>query len=116
MKLVPELTVILLGSESVGKNLSRERRLWVQTGESRNFVDKTEIIHLDTPGWWKGFAVLDTPEAIKEELMRSVFLSPPGPHVFLPVIQRQALECSDITNGASRGWCGDTIIALTTED
>uniref|UniRef100_A0A3P9DJD2 AIG1-type G domain-containing protein n=1 Tax=Maylandia zebra TaxID=106582 RepID=A0A3P9DJD2_9CICH len=56
----------------------------------RGFVAKTEIILVDTPGWWKGFPVFDTPEAIKDELMRSMFLCPPGPHVFILVIDADA--------------------------
>lgn len=54
------------------------------------YVDKTEITLVDSPGWWRGFSAFDTPEAIKEEVMRSMFLCPPGPHVFLLVIDADA--------------------------
>lgn len=53
-------------------------------------VGKTKITVVDTPGWWKGFPAFDTPEAIKEELQRSMFLCPPGPHIFLVVIDADA--------------------------
>lgn len=53
-------------------------------------MGKTEITVVDTPGWWKGFSAFDTPEAIKDELRRSMFLCQPGPHVFLVVIDADA--------------------------
>lgn len=53
-------------------------------------MDKTEITLVGTLGWWKGFSVFDTPEVIKEEEMRSMFLCPPGPHIFLLVIDADA--------------------------
>lgn len=56
----------------------------------QGFVGKTEITLVDTPGWWKGYPVFDTPEAIKDEVMRGMFLCPPGSHVFLLVIDSDA--------------------------
>lgn len=53
-------------------------------------MGKTEITVVDTPGWWKGFHAFDTPEALKDELRRSMFLCRPGPHVFLLVIDADA--------------------------
>lgn len=53
-------------------------------------VGKTEITVVNTPGWWKDFPAFDTPEAIKDELRRSMFLCRPGPHVFLVVIDADA--------------------------
>ncbi|XP_028260664.1 GTPase IMAP family member 8 [Parambassis ranga] len=93
---IPTLQLILLGSRNVGKTSvgntifgSKEQEDGTRTVCSvvrRGFVNKTEITLVDTPGWWKGFPVLDTPEVIKEEVMGSMFLYPPGPHVFLLVI------------------------------
>lgn len=62
----------------------------VQSVARQGSVGETEITVVDTPGWWKGFTVFDTPEAIKDELRRSMFLCPPGPHVFLVVIDADA--------------------------
>lgn len=56
----------------------------------QGFVGKTSITIVDTPGWWKGFPAFDTPEAIKDELRRSMFLCRPGPHVFLVVVDADA--------------------------
>ncbi|XP_035509638.1 GTPase IMAP family member 8-like [Morone saxatilis] len=95
-KTIPKLQMILLGSRSAGKTLVENTILGIKEQEDgrrttqsvarHGFVGKTEITLVDTPGWWKGFPVSDTPEAIKEEVMRSMFLCPPGPHVFLLVI------------------------------
>lgn len=49
-------------------------------------VDQTEVTVVDTPGWWKGFLAVDTSQTVKDEMLRSMFLCPPGPHVFLLVI------------------------------
>ncbi|KAL4000227.1 NACHT, LRR and PYD domains-containing protein 1 [Sarotherodon galilaeus] len=100
MKHIPKLQMILLGSRNVGKTSVGNTILGYKDQEDgkrtaksvarQGFVAKTEIILVDTPGWWKGFPVFDTPEAIKDELMRSMFLCPPGPHVFLLVIDADA--------------------------
>ncbi|KAL4000228.1 tumor necrosis factor receptor superfamily member 16 [Sarotherodon galilaeus] len=102
MKRIPKLLLqmILLGSRNVGKTSVgntilryKDQEDGKRTAKSvarRGFVAKTEIILVDTPGWWKGFPVFDTPEAIKDELMHSMFLCPPGPHVFLLVIDADA--------------------------
>lgn len=100
MKPIPKLQVILLGSRNVGKTSVGNAILGIKEQEDgkrtaqsvaqRGFVGKTEITLVDTPGWWKGFPVSDTPEMIKEEVMHSMFLCPPGPHVFLLVIDADA--------------------------
>ncbi|XP_070817307.1 GTPase IMAP family member 8-like [Chaetodon trifascialis] len=99
-KTVPKLQMILLGSRSVGKTSvgntifgikePEDGKRTAQSVARQGFVGKTEITLVDTPGWWKGFSVFDTPEAIKEEVLRSIFLCPPGPHVFLLVIDADA--------------------------
>ncbi|XP_041791029.1 GTPase IMAP family member 8-like isoform X2 [Chelmon rostratus] len=100
MKTIPKLQMILLGSRSVGKTSvgntifgikgPEDGKRTAQSVARKGFVGKTEITLVDTPGWWKGFPVFDTPEAIKEEVLRSTFLCPPGPHVFLLVIDADA--------------------------
>ncbi|XP_022607124.1 GTPase IMAP family member 8-like [Seriola dumerili] len=96
----PTLKMILLGSRNVGKTSVVNTILGIKEQEDgkrtarsvirQGSVGKTEITLVDTPGWWKGFPAFDTPEAIKEELVRSMFLCPPGPHVFLVVIDADA--------------------------
>ncbi|XP_023248963.1 GTPase IMAP family member 8-like [Seriola lalandi dorsalis] len=96
----PTLKMILLGSCNVGKTSVVNTILGIKEQEDgkrtahsvirQGSVGKTGITLVDTPGWWKGFPAFDTPEAIKEELVRSMFLCPPGPHVFLVVIDADA--------------------------
>ncbi|XP_070765369.1 GTPase IMAP family member 8-like isoform X1 [Enoplosus armatus] len=100
MKSIAKLQMILLGSRNVGKTSVGNTILGIKEQEDgkrtahsvarRGFVGETEITLVDTPGWWKGFSVFDTTEVIKEEVMRSMFLCPPGPHVFLLVIDADA--------------------------
>ncbi|XP_029939199.1 GTPase IMAP family member 8-like [Salarias fasciatus] len=90
------LQMVLLGSRSVGKTSVVNTILGFKEGEEgkrtghsmkhQGVVGTTKISVVDTPGWWKEFSAYDTPEAIKDEVKRSVFLCPPGPHVFLLVI------------------------------
>ncbi|XP_051232532.1 GTPase IMAP family member 8 isoform X4 [Dicentrarchus labrax] len=99
-KTIPKLQIILLGSRSVGKTSvgntilgimeQEDGRRTAQSVARHGFVGKTEITLVDTPGWWKSLRAFDTLEAIKEEVMRSMFLCPPGPHVFLLVIDADA--------------------------
>lgn len=42
---------------------------------------------VDTPGWWCDFSVQDTSELVKREIMSSVSLCSPGPHVFLITVK-----------------------------
>nr|XP_020459005.1 GTPase IMAP family member 8-like [Monopterus albus] len=100
IKPMTKLQIILLGSHSVGKTSvgntilgSKDKGGGKRTAHSaahHGFVGTTEITVVDTPGWWKGFSASDTPEAIKDELRRSVFLCPTGPHIFLVVIAPDA--------------------------
>ncbi|KAL0180643.1 hypothetical protein M9458_023049, partial [Cirrhinus mrigala] len=45
-----------------------------------------KITLINTACWWESFDLKDSPEVVKQELVCSVFLCPPGPHVFLLVI------------------------------
>ncbi|XP_034561536.1 GTPase IMAP family member 8-like [Notolabrus celidotus] len=100
MKPIPKLQMVLLGSRSVGKTSVGNAILGIKVQEDgkrtarsvarRGFVGKTEITLVDTPGWWKGFPECDTPAVIREELMLSMFLCSPGPHVFLLMIDSDA--------------------------
>ncbi len=42
---------------------------------------------VDTPGWWCDFSAQDTSELVKREIISSVSLCSPGPHVFLITIK-----------------------------
>ncbi|KAK5930852.1 hypothetical protein CgunFtcFv8_027055 [Champsocephalus gunnari] len=100
MKTIPKLRMVLLGSRGVGKTSLGNTILGIKEQEDgkrtahsvgrQGFVGETEITLVDTPGWWKGFPECDTPEAIKEEVIRSPSLCLPGPQVFLLVIDADA--------------------------
>ncbi len=45
-----------------------------------------KISLINTSCWWDNFGLQDSPEVVKQELVCSVFLCEPGPHVFLLVI------------------------------
>ncbi|KAM6963027.1 GTPase IMAP family member 8-like [Aplochiton taeniatus] len=95
-KAMSELKMVLLGSRNVGKTSLGNTILGVNKPEpgkrtaysviQSGYVDGTAVTVVDTPGWWKGFSVSDTPELIKQEVMCSMFLCPPGPGVFLLVM------------------------------
>ncbi|KAM9346679.1 GTPase IMAP family member 8 [Symphorus nematophorus] len=91
-----QLKIILLGGRNSGKSsvgnfiLGREefvtkertscsRRLGVVAGRWLTVVD--------TPGWWCDFSAQDTSELVKREIVSSVSLCSPGPHVFLITVK-----------------------------
>jgi len=45
---------------------------------------------VDTPGWWCDFGTRDTAELVKREILSSVLLCFPGPHVFLVVVKARS--------------------------
>ncbi|XP_051957343.1 uncharacterized protein LOC127625919 isoform X7 [Xyrauchen texanus] len=49
-------------------------------------VNGRKIALINTPSWWNIFDLRDSPVVVKQELVCSVFLCPPGPHAFLLVI------------------------------
>ncbi|XP_029003261.1 GTPase IMAP family member 8-like [Betta splendens] len=100
MKPAHTLRVVLLGSRGVGKSSLGNVILGIKAGDNgkrttravaqQGRVGDAEVTVVDTPGWCKGFSASETPEAIKDELRRSVFLCPPGPHAFLLVLDADA--------------------------
>ncbi|RVE73785.1 hypothetical protein OJAV_G00034830 [Oryzias javanicus] len=95
VRTIPKLQVVLLGSRGVGKTSvgntilgckEHDGKRTVLSVARHGSVDQTQVTVVDTPGWWKGFLAVDTSQTVKDEMLRGMFLCPPGPHVFLLVI------------------------------
>lgn len=76
---------LLLGKEEfvTKERTSCSRRLGLVAGRWLTVVD--------TPGWWCDFSVQDTSELVKREILSSVSLCSPGPHVFLITVKASSV-------------------------
>lgn len=90
------MKIILLGGRNSGKSsvgnliLGKEEfRTKERTSCSRRLgvVAGRWLTVVDTPGWWCDFSAQDTSELVKREIMSSVSLCSPGPHVFLITVK-----------------------------
>ncbi|TSK20221.1 GTPase IMAP family member 8 [Bagarius yarrelli] len=91
-----ELSIILLGYGGAGKTsagntvLGRTDFGFKRTSQCIKRVGKVEerlLTVIDTPGWWKRLPIEETPQFIKQEIVRSVSLTNPDPVSFLLVIR-----------------------------
>ena len=89
------LRIVLLGGRCEGKSssgntiLGREEfdlRTAAQCVKRQGEVAGRQVTLVDTPGWWRNLPVDRTTELVKQEIVRSVSLCPPGPHTLLLVI------------------------------
>ncbi|XP_062337027.1 GTPase IMAP family member 8-like [Osmerus eperlanus] len=90
-----ELRIVLLGGRYAGKSssgntiLGREEfdlRTAAQCVKRQGEVAGRQVTVVDTPGWWRDLPVESTTELVKQEIVHSVSLCPPGPHTLLLVI------------------------------
>ncbi|XP_066504201.1 GTPase IMAP family member 8 [Hoplias malabaricus] len=94
-----DLQVVLLGWHKAGKTsvvntiLGPSVAVAVsgQCVKKEGYVNGRKIALVDTPGWWKDLSIKDSPELSKQAIVRSVSLCPPGPQVFLLVIEADLL-------------------------
>ncbi|XP_029586469.1 uncharacterized protein LOC115172822 isoform X2 [Salmo trutta] len=104
-----ELRIVLLGSRDAGKSsagntiLGREEfdlRTATQCVKRQGEVAGRQVTVVDTPGWSKNLPVEYTPELVKQEIVFSVSLCPPGPHTLLLVIRVDVSFKEEETNAA----------------
>ncbi|KAL1265328.1 hypothetical protein QQF64_003355 [Cirrhinus molitorella] len=90
-----EIRAVVLGWQTSDKALVINSILGVEVESDKYFVKSVKrdgqvngrkIILINTPYWCEIFGLQDSPEVVKQELVCSVFLCEPGPHVFLLVI------------------------------
>ncbi|KAK6307032.1 hypothetical protein J4Q44_G00221800 [Coregonus suidteri] len=90
-----ELRIVLLGYRVAGKSSSGntilgrkefDLRRTAQCVKRQGEVAGRQVTVVDTPGWWANDPVEVTPELVKQEIVVSVSLCPPGPHTLLLVI------------------------------
>ncbi|RXN38843.1 GTPase IMAP family member 8-like protein [Labeo rohita] len=93
-----DLRIVLLGVSGAGKSVignailgqdafkeSRTRESEIQTGR----IEDKNISIVDTPGF---FSTHLTDEELQEQMMKSLSLAHPGPHVFLLIINLETFE------------------------
>ncbi|KAL1277339.1 hypothetical protein QQF64_024012 [Cirrhinus molitorella] len=106
-----ELRIVLMGYRAAGKSstgntiLGREefdlkRSAQCVRRHGGEAADR-HITVIEAPGWWWDYTVEESPELLKQEILLSVSLCPPGPHAVLLIIrvdirfketQRKALQ------------------------
>ncbi|XP_067426988.1 GTPase IMAP family member 8-like [Thunnus thynnus] len=91
-----QLKIVLLGGRNSGKssvgNLILGKEEFVtkeRTSCSRRLgaVAGRRLTVVDTPSWWCDFSSQDTSQLVKREIVSSVSLCSPGPHVFLITVK-----------------------------
>ncbi|XP_036793410.1 GTPase IMAP family member 8 [Oncorhynchus mykiss] len=75
-----------IGNTILGRDIFETGRRTAQCVSGQRYVYGRQITLIDTPGWWWGYPVDNTPKLDQLEIMRSVYLCHPGPQAFLLVI------------------------------
>ncbi|XP_076849436.1 GTPase IMAP family member 8-like [Brachyhypopomus gauderio] len=90
-----DLRIVLLGYRGAGKSsvgntiLGREEfelKTTAQCVKRQREVAGRKITVVEAPGWWINTPVEESSEILKQEIVLSVSLCPPGPHVLLLVL------------------------------
>ncbi|XP_076843670.1 GTPase IMAP family member 8-like [Brachyhypopomus gauderio] len=126
-----DLRIVLLGYRGAGKSsagntiLGREEfelKRTAQCVKRQGEVAGRKITVVEAPGWWKNYTVEQSSEILKQEIVLSVSLCPPGPHVLLLVLrvditfkyERRILE-EHMKLLTERVW-SHTVVLFTYED
>ncbi|XP_038134149.1 GTPase IMAP family member 8 isoform X1 [Cyprinodon tularosa] len=95
-----KLNIVLLGGRNSGKNslgnliLGKEEFVTKErTSSTRRLgvVARHWLTVVDTPGWWCDSSAQETTNLVKREIITSVSLCPPGPHVFLITVKASSI-------------------------
>ncbi|XP_026103365.1 GTPase IMAP family member 8-like isoform X1 [Carassius auratus] len=90
-----ELWIVLMGHKLAGKSSAGNSILGRKEFESKRSaqcvrrhgeVADRHITVIEAPGWWSNYSVEKSPELLKQEIVLSVSLCPPGPHAVLLII------------------------------
>ncbi|KAK7163783.1 hypothetical protein R3I93_007756 [Phoxinus phoxinus] len=127
-----EFRIVLMGYRRAGKSsagntiLGREEfdlKKSAQCVKRHGEVADRHITVIEAPGWWSNNSVEESPELLKQEIILSVSLCPPGPHAVLLIIRvdirfkenkRKALQ-EHLDLLGERVW-SHTIVLFTDED
>ncbi|XP_035470203.2 GTPase IMAP family member 8-like isoform X1 [Scophthalmus maximus] len=91
-----QLKIVLLGGRNCGKSSVGNLLLGKEEFVTRERTTCSRrsgaaagrwLTVVDTPGWWCDFGVQDTSALVKREIVSSVSLCSPGPHVFLIAVK-----------------------------
>ncbi|XP_048028483.1 GTPase IMAP family member 8-like [Megalobrama amblycephala] len=91
-----DLRAVLLGRHHSGKtsviNTILETSETEAKGSADNvkregFIDGRRVSLVETPGWWKTFSLSDLSNISKQQLVRRMSLTSPGPHAVMIVIR-----------------------------
>lgn len=94
---ITNIRVVLLGAKGSGKtsalNTILGRKISQRPGRTaqclvgERVVFGRQVTVVDTPGWWMNYFSDESPIFDQREILLSLSLCPPGPHVFLLVIR-----------------------------
>ncbi|KAL1277337.1 hypothetical protein QQF64_024010, partial [Cirrhinus molitorella] len=91
-----ELRIVLLGNRRAGKSsagntiLGREEfdlKRSAQCVKRHGEAADRHITVIEAPGWWRNYTVEESAELLKQDILLSVSLCPPGPHAVLLIIR-----------------------------
>ncbi|XP_073725191.1 GTPase IMAP family member 8-like [Misgurnus anguillicaudatus] len=107
-----DLRIVLMGYKGAGKSssgniiLNREEfdlKTSAQCVKRQREVADRHITVIEAPGWWINMPVEKSSELLKEEILLSVSLCPPGPHIVLLVI-RADTRFKDVERKVLQGY------------